>query len=68
MTTEESNKKEDKTKSEGTGPVGSGMLDVMGKCCPGEEVFANCSTMMKGMIKKMGSQSCCAPSRKEYRI
>jgi hypothetical protein len=65
MTAEESNKKEDKTKSEGSGPMGSGMLDMMEKCCSGEEAFADCSTMMKGMIKKMRSQSCCAPKAKD---
>lgn len=64
MTADETNKKEDKKKSEGTGPMGSGMLDVMEKCCSGEGAFADCSTMMKGMIKKMRSKSCCAPETK----
>jgi hypothetical protein len=45
MTAEETNKKEDKTKSEGSGAMGSGMLDVMEKCCSGEEAFADCSAM-----------------------
>jgi hypothetical protein len=65
MTAEETNKKEDKTKSEGSGAMGSGMLDVMEKCCSGEGAFADCSAMMKGMIKKMRSQSCCAPKTKD---
>jgi len=65
MTAEETSKKEDKAKSEGSGPMGSGMLDVMEKCCSGEGAFAECSTMMEGMIKKMRSQSCCAPKTKD---
>ena len=65
MTAEESNKKEDKTKSEGSGPMRSGMLDMMGKCCSGGGDFPDCSAMMKGMIKKMKSQSCCAPTTKD---
>jgi hypothetical protein len=65
MTAKETNKKEDKTKSEGSGPMGSVMMDVMGKYCSGEGAFADCSTMMKGMIKKMTSQSCCAPKTKD---
>ena len=65
MTAEETNTKEDKTKSEGSGPMGSGMMDVMEKYCAGKGAFADCSTMMTGMIKKMTSQSCCAPKTKE---
>jgi hypothetical protein len=65
MTAEETNKKEDKTRSKGSGPMGSGMLDVMEKCCSGKGAFADCSTMMKGMIKNMRSQSCCAPKTKD---
>ena len=65
MTAEETNKKEEKTKSEGSDPMGSWMLDVMEKCCSGEGAFSDCSVMMKGMIKKMRSQSCCAPKTKD---
>ena len=61
MTTEETNKKEDKTKSEGSGPMGSGILDVMGKCCSGEGAFADCSTMMKSMMETMRGHPCCSP-------
>jgi hypothetical protein len=65
MTAEETTKTEDKKKSEGSGPMGSGMLDAMEKCCSGEGAFADCSAMMKGMMKKMRSQSCCAPKTKD---
>jgi hypothetical protein len=65
MTAEETNKKEDKTKSECSGPMGSGMSDVMEKCCSSEGAFADCSSMMKDMIKKMRSQSCCVPKTKD---
>ena len=65
MAGKETNNRGDKTKSEGSGPMGSGMLDVMEKCCSGEGAFSDCSTMMKGIIKKMRSQSCCAPKTKD---
>ncbi len=65
MTAEEKNKKEDKTKSKHSGPMGYGMMDMMGKCCSGEGAFVDCSTMMKGMIKKIRSQSRCAPKTKD---
>jgi hypothetical protein len=61
MTAEETNKKEDKTKSEGSGPMGSGMLDVIKKCCSGEGAFSDCSTMMKGMMETMRGHPCCSP-------
>ena len=65
MTAEKTNKKENKTKSEGSGPAGSGIMDVMGTCCSGEAAFADCSCMMKGFIKKMTRQSCCSPKIKD---
>jgi hypothetical protein len=65
MTAGETNRKKDKTKSEGSDPRGAGMSDMMEKCCSGEGAFADCSTMMKGMIKTMRSKSCCAPKTKD---
>ncbi len=61
MTAEETNKKEDKTKSTCSSPRGPGMLDVMEKCCSGEGAFADCSTMMKGMMETMRSHPCFSP-------
>ncbi len=61
MTAEEKNKKEDKRKSKRSGPMGSGMMDMMEKCCSGEGTFADCSTMMKGMMETMRSHPCCSP-------
>ncbi len=65
MIAEETNKKEDKTKSEGSGPMESGMFETMKKCCPGEGAFSDCPTMMKGMMEKMRSHPCCAPKTKD---
>ena len=62
MSTEETNKKEDKTKSESSGPMGSGMFEMMTKCCPGEEAFAGCAAMMKSKMAAMTSMPCCGPS------
>lgn len=64
MTCKEAKKKEDQ-KSEGSGPAGSGMFEMMKKCCPGEEAFSDCSTMMKGMMETMRSHPCCAPKAKD---
>jgi hypothetical protein len=61
MNCEETNKKEDKTKSEGSGPMGSGMFEMMKKCCTGEKAFSDCATMMKSKIGAMTSMSCCGP-------
>ncbi len=59
MNAEETDKKEDKTKSEGMGPMGSGMFEMMGKCCNGEETFDECAAMMKGKMAAMKGMLCC---------
>ncbi len=65
MTAEETSKKEDRTKWEGSCPMAPGMLEMMGEWLRGEG--ASCSTMMKGMVEMMRSQSCCAPESKGTR-
>ncbi len=64
MTCEEAKKKDDQTKSESPGPMGSEMFEMMKKCCTGEEAFSDCSAMMKGMMETMRGHSCCAPKTK----
>ena len=61
MSAEETNKKEDKAKSECSGPMGSGMFEMMKKCCTGEEVFADCAAMMKSKMGTMSKMLCCGP-------
>ncbi len=61
MSAEETNKKEDRTKSQGSGPMGPGMFEMMTKCCRGEEAFAECAAMMKSKIAAMASMPCCGP-------
>ncbi len=58
MNGEETDKKEDKTKSESSDPMGLGMFEMMKKCCTGEEAFSDCAAMMKS---KMGAinMPCC---------
>jgi hypothetical protein len=65
MSTEETNKKEDGTKSESSGPMGSGMFEMMTKCCMGEEAFADCAAMMKNKMAAMASMPCCGPGTGE---
>ena len=61
MCAEETNKKEDRTKSESSGQMGSGMFEMMTKCCTGEEAFAGCAAMMKSKMAAMTSMPCCGP-------
>jgi len=61
MTGKETNKNEDKTQSEGSSPKGSGMFEVMKKCCAGEGAFSDCAAMMKSKIGAMTSMPCCGP-------
>ena len=61
MSAEETNKKEDRTKSESSGPMGSGMLEMMTLCCTGEGAFADCAAMMKSKMAAMTSTPCCGP-------
>ncbi len=63
MTAEETSKKENETKSEGSGPMGSGMFEMMSNCCTGEGLSSGCSTMMKGMMEGMRSKPCCAEKK-----
>ncbi len=65
MNATEKSKREDKTKSEGSGPMESGMFEMMKGCCSGEGAFSDCSTMMKGMMETMRSRPCCAPKTKD---
>ncbi len=59
MTAEGTNQKEDKTKSEGSGPMGPGMLDMMKKCCTSEGAFSDCAAMMKNRMGAMTTMPCC---------
>ena len=59
MVGEETDKKEDKTKSEGSGPTGPGMFEMMKKCCPDEGSFSDCAAMMKSKMGAMKSMPCC---------
>ncbi len=59
MTGEETDKKEDKTKSEGSGPRESGMFEMMKKCCTGEGAFPDCAAMMKSKMSAITSMPCC---------
>jgi hypothetical protein len=61
MTAEETNKKEDKTKSESSGPMGSGMFEMMKKCCEGEGAFLGCAAVMKSMMGAMTNMPCSGP-------
>ena len=61
MSAEETNKKEDRTKSESSGQMGSGMFEMMTKCCTGEEAFAGCAAMMKSKMAATKSMPCCGP-------
>ncbi len=65
MTGEERDSKEGKTKSAGPCPTEHMMFEMMKKCCPGEEAFSDCSTMVKGMMETMRSHPCCAPKAKD---
>jgi hypothetical protein len=61
MSADETNKKEDRTESQSSGPMGSGMFEMMTKCCGGEEAFAECAAMMKSKMAAMTSTPCCGP-------
>jgi hypothetical protein len=61
MTGEEANSKEDKTKSEGSGPMGFGMFEIMNKCCTGQGAFSDCAAIMKSKMGAMTSMPCCGP-------
>ncbi len=62
MNTKGTSKKKEKTNSadHGFGP-GKSMFEMMSECCGNREGHPDCSAMMKGMMEKMGNQSCCAP-------
>ncbi len=62
MKTEGTNKKKEKTNAadHGFGP-GKRMLEMMSACCANGGGHPDCSAMMRGMMEKMGNQSCCAP-------
>ena len=59
MSAEETNKKADKTTSQGSGPMESGMFEMMKKCCTGEGAFSDCSAMMKSRMGAMTSMPRC---------
>jgi hypothetical protein len=63
MNCEETNNKEDKTKSEGSGPRGSGMFEMMEKCCTGEGAFSDCAAIMKSKMGTMTSMPCCGTAK-----
>ncbi len=65
MSAEETSKKDDKTRSEGSGPTGSGMFEMMKKCCTGEGEFSGCAAMMKSRMGAMTNMPCCGPDTKE---
>lgn len=61
MQTKETKDKGEKATSTafGSAPMGHGMVEMMNKCCTGQDGFPGCSTMMKGMMEKMSNQPCC---------
>jgi hypothetical protein len=59
MASGKTNKKENKTKSEGSDPMGLGMFEMMKKCCPGEGAFSDCAAMIKSKMGAMTSMPCC---------
>ncbi len=61
MNGEETDKKEDKTKSEGSDLTGLEMFEMMKKCCTGEEAFSDCAAMLKSRMGAMTSMPCCGP-------
>ena len=63
MNSERTSKKKEKTKSadHGFGPPGKGMFEMMSSCCATQGGHPDCTAMMKGMMEKMGNQSCFAP-------
>lgn len=61
MSAEETNAKDDKTRSEGPGPLGTGMFEMMKKCCAGEGGFPDCAAMMKSRMGAMTGMPCCGP-------
>jgi hypothetical protein len=63
MTDEATNRKDDKAKSEGSGPMGSGMFEIMKKCCAGEGAFSDCAAMMKNKMGAATSMPCCGADR-----
>jgi len=65
MTGKETDNKEDRAKSEGSGSMGPEMFEMMKKCCTGMGGLTNCSTMMKDMMGKMKSHPCCSPGTED---
>jgi hypothetical protein len=61
MSAEGTNRKEDGTKSESSGPTGPGMFEMMRKCCTGEGAFAGCAAVMKSKMAAMAGMPCCGP-------
>lgn len=61
MSAEETTAKEDKTRSEGSEPMESGMFEMMKKCCTGEGASADCAAMMKSRMEAMTGMPCCGP-------
>ncbi len=63
MTGKETNKKENKAKSEGSGQTEFEMFEMMKKCCAGEGTFSDCATIVKSKIGAMSGMPCCGPSK-----
>ncbi len=56
--------KGEKAKPNGCGPASTGqkMLEMMSKCCAGQDGFQDCSTSMEGMMEAM-KKRCCTPDK-----
>ena len=61
----ETDNKEYRTKSEGSGSMGPEMFDIMKKCCTGMGGPTDCSTMMRDMMEKMKSHPRCSPGTED---
>ncbi len=61
MNTEGTGEKKEKSTSadQGFGPAAK-MMEMMSEWCANSEGHPDCFAMMKGMMEKMGHQSCCA--------
>ncbi len=65
--TEDKNKKEDKTKSEGLSPMEFAMFEMMGKCCTEQGAVPDCAGMMKNRMAAMTNTPCSDRRRSKLR-
>ncbi len=68
MAGEETDKKQNKTKSEGSGPMGFGMFEMMQKFCTSEGVFSDCASMMRSKMGAKTGTPCCGPAKGKTKL